>query len=261
MTNVFKPMTDDYMRKRFPKNSVFYSMVRSRVPTDIAGILFLLVMLAGLGYVFAFVIQKAIASFDGDMKNTLLAVGIINGIVAILIILVLFSIFVVTKRVKTYLGNYFEQAEKESKLPQSELERFEQQVMSPDCQIFKLTSGLDRVLTTDTKEDGFITTDYIYFTSEPFVVIRMEDICACCMDEYSYYVGKFPHQKKVYNVAFRLIASNGITVRCHCSKEAGSMFIQALAERNSKIDTNDGHILPEGEFDTYYKRIMEAVTV
>ena len=67
--------------------------------------------------------------------------------------------------------------------------------------------------------------------------------------------------RKVYNVTFRLIASNGVTVRCKCSKEAGSMFIQALAERNSKIDTNDGHILPEGEFDTYYKRIMEAVTV
>ena len=67
--------------------------------------------------------------------------------------------------------------------------------------------------------------------------------------------------RKVYNVTFRLIASNGVTVRCKCSKEAGSMFIQALAERNSTIDTNEGKILGEGEFDEYYKKIMETVSV
>ena len=68
--------------------------------------------------------------------------------------------------------------------------------------------------------------------------------------------------RKVYNVTFRLIASNGVTVRCKCSKEAGSIFfIQTLAERNSTIDTNEGNILPEGEFDEYYKKIMETVSV
>ena len=34
--------------------------------------------------------------------------------------------------------------------------------------------------------------------------------------------------RKVYNVTFRLIASNGVTVRCKCSKEAGRVYLYRL---------------------------------
>ena len=94
------------------------------------------------------------------------------------------------------------------------------------------------MLSNNTNKDGLLTRDYIYLADPAQTVIRIEDLRACCFEKYIYYI----NNKRIRNLAIRLIASNGVTVRSDSTQEAGLAFMELLTERNSAVDTNGGRV-------------------
>lgn len=154
-------------------------------------------------------------------------------------------------------GDYIASSAKHSKQPVSEIETFEQQAVSSDCSILKLTAGLNRLLSNATNKDGLLTRDYIYLADPAQTVMRVDSLRACCFSDYTYYINTGKRHKKIHSLMLCLIASNGVSVLSDTTEEAGKALMELLKQRNSAIDTNGGKVLPENAFDSYKKRVLQ----
>lgn len=256
MTDFFKRMDDAYVQKHFPTGSVFESASKTLKRRGFWGIIFSGVWMAAalLGLVWG--IGRTM-EFRAEGKDDMLGIGIgiciFFAVVALLFGVLLY--FLIRNQTKKR-EDYIKESAKKSKLPESEIEAFEQQAVASDTYILKLTAGLDRVLSSATNKDGLLTRDYIYLANAAPIVMRVNDLKACCFNDYTYYINTGNRSKKIHCLAVTLIASNGVTDTSDTTKEAGEALMELLKERNSAIDTNNGMVLAEGDLSAYKRQIL-----
>ena len=255
MTDFFSTMNPDYARKHFP-NGVFESAMKTVKRRSVVLMVFLGLFFAGSLYGLFWAVGRTMElSAEGrdDMMSVSLVICGFFGVVALVFGLLLVLLFRSTGKKR---GDYIAGSAKNSRLPESEIEAFEQQAVAPDCYILKLTAGLDRALSSATNRDGLLTRDYIYLADPAQIVMRVDQLRACCFYEYSYYINTGKSSKKIRCLAVQLLASNGVSVLSDVTEQAGKALMALLKQRNGAIDTNGGRVLPEGAFDEYKKRVL-----
>lgn len=252
MSDFFQKMNEDYIQKHFPNGSIFEGASQTIKRRGIIVVVFILAPLF-LGSLYGLI--KAAARMIEMMAEGQEDMGIGIGVFAFFALitlgflaLIIIAIKGTNKKHSYYLAN----SAKRSKLPESDIQRFEQQAGSSDCYILKLTAGLDRVLSNGISKDGLLTRDYIYLADPAQIVMRIEDLVICCFEYYTYYA----NSKKINNLAIRLISSNGVTVSSDTTEKAGLALMELLTQRNSSIDTLEEKVLKEGEYEKYYKRVL-----
>lgn len=256
MADFFTKMNEEYAQKHFPDGSVFESAAKTLKKRGVIGVIFIGLFVAfGLwGLVWAIGrTMDFIAQGKNDMLGVSIVICVFFGAVALGFLALLIYMI---KSMRQKRSDYIASSAKQSQLPVSEIEAFEQQALASDCYILRLTEGLDRALSNATNKDGLLTRDYIYLADPAQTVIRVDSLKTCCFSDYTYYVNVGNRQKKVHNLAIYLLASNGVSVRSDTTEKAGQALMDLLQERNSSIDTNGGKVLPEGEVDDYRKRIL-----
>lgn len=257
MEDFFQTMSDFYVKKHFPNDSVFQGVKKTMTRRGIVGIITLgFFFLFGAGGLFVSVrtLLEIIAEGDSEMQT----VGmVVCGFFALITLGMGAVLFFVTKELRKTHRDYIAGSAKQSKLSEQEIEEFERQAVQPDCYILKLTSGLDRALSNATNKDGLLTRDYIYLADPAQTVLRVADLRACCLEMYSYMItAGTKHPKRIDNLAIRLLGANGVTVLSDTDRKAGEALIKMLLERNPAIDTNGGNVLAEGAFDSYSKQLL-----
>lgn len=258
MTDFFAKMNEEYAGKHFPEGSVYESAAKTLKKRSAAGVIMLgLFAAAGLwGFVWA--VGRTL-DFVSQGKKDMLGMSI--GICVFFALVGFGFLAVVIYIIKSALrkrSDYVALSAKHSKLTESEIETFDRQAFASDSYILRLTEGLDRALSNSVNKDGLLTRDYIYLADPAQTVIRVDSLKACCFTDYTYYVTVGNRSKKVHNLAIYLLSSSGVSVRSDVTQKAGQALMELLKERNSSIDTNGGKILPEGDVESYKKRILKS---
>ncbi len=255
MTDFFSKMNEDYVQKHFPDGSVLESARKTVKRRSIGAIFFFALFFVGSLWGFVWSVGRTIESVSSG--DDTLGVGIAICVFFGLVTLGLFALlYFLIKESRKKRSDYIAASAKHSKLLESEVEEFERQAVATDCYILKLTTGLDRALSNATNPDGLLTRDYIYLANPAQIIMRVDQLKACCFSDYTYYISVGNKQKKIHCLSIGLIASNGVSVCSDTTKEAGEALMNLLKERNSEMDTNNGEVLKEGEFDKYKKRIL-----
>lgn len=253
MTEFFEKMNEGYKQKNFPNGSIFGKVGKNVKRNGIIAIaIFFGPIFLASAYGCFWSLRRTLEMMAAGEDELGFGIGmsVFLGIVALLFLLIIIYFL---KAGNKKAEDYITSSAKNSELPESEIRCFEQQVFASDCYILKLTAGLDRVLSNNTNKDGLLTRDYIYLADPRQTVIRIEDLKACCFEEYIYYV----NNKRIRNLAIRLIASNGVTVRSDSTQEAGVALMEVLTGRNGAVDTNGGRVLQEGkQVDEYFKKVL-----
>ena len=258
MTDFFPRMNEEYAQKHFPNGSVFEGAMKTVKHRSILGVVFSVLCAAGALWLLMWSIGRTIDLMSNgrdDMLGISIGFCVFFGILFLVFLLLLISLI---KESRKKHDDYITKSAKNSKLTVSEIETFEQQAVASDCYILKLTAGLDRILSNATNKDGLLTRDYIYLADPSQIVMRVNDLKACCFGDYTYYINTGKHHKKIHCLVIHLIASNGISVLSDTTEAAGQALMTLLKERNNAIDTNDGKVLPERDFDNYKKSILES---
>lgn len=258
MTDFFANMDSDYARKHFP-NGVFESAMKTIRRRSVVFMFFMGLFFAGSLYGLFWSIGRTMElSAEGrdDMMGVCMVICGFFGVAALVTGLLLVILLRSTRKKR---GDYIAAAAKNSRLPENEIEAFEQQSVAPDCYILRLTAGLDRLLSSGTNKDGLLTKDYIYLADASQIVMRVDQLKACCFYEYSYYVNTGKTSKKILCLAILLVASNGVSVFSDTTEQAGKALMALLKERNSGIDLNGGKVVPEGALEAYKKRVLETL--
>uniref|UniRef100_UPI0040575CA9 hypothetical protein n=1 Tax=Acetatifactor sp. TaxID=1872090 RepID=UPI0040575CA9 len=254
MEHLFQKMDEAYIQKHFPNGLIFEKVSKKIKTSGIVLVIFILApIFLGSLYGMIWSARRALEWMAEGHDDMGIAIGICVFF-AVITLIFLILIIVTLKGSNKKQGDYIASSAKQSKLPESEIRCFEQQAVASDCYILKLTAGLDRVLSNNTNQDGLLTRDYIYLADPAQTVIRIKDLKVCCFEEYTYYV----NNKKVKNLAIRLIASNGVTVSSDTTQKAGLALMELLGERNPEIDTLDGKVLQEGAYMEYYKKVVNS---
>ncbi|MDO4318520.1 MAG: hypothetical protein Q4C48_09995 [Lachnospiraceae bacterium] len=258
MADFFQKMNEKYVQKHFPTGSVFEATSKTLKRRGYVGVFFSGLFLAGCLFGLVSSIKSTIEVVVEGKKDMLgVALGVC-GFLAVITLLFGIAFYFSVKHTRRKREDYIKLAAKASKLQESEIESFEQQAVASDTYILKLTAGLDRALSNATNKDGLLTRDYIYLASPAQIVMRVEDLKACCFNDYTYYLNTGNRSKKIHCLAITLIASNGVTDTSDTTMEAGRALMVLLKQRNAAIDVNGGNVLSEGSLDAYKKKILEG---
>lgn len=257
MTEFFEHMNDDYARKHFTNGSFFGGAIRTAKRNSVAIFIFFvplfLACLYGLIWSIGRYLELASQGQD-DMKGVSI---VICAFFAIFILILGFTIIMVARSVFAGRKVWIKKAAKRSKISQSDIERFEQQVSSSDTYILKLTAGLDRALASSITRDGLLTRDYVYIADSAITIFRVDGLRAAVFVDNTYSVGDLKHPKTIHNLSLALISENGAAAFADVTRKAGEALMELLKSRNNSIETKDGKLLSAKEYDELYKSIQQ----
>lgn len=214
-------------------------------------LLFAAASLAGLFWMLRLTAeQKAAGSEDVGIG---IGFSIFFGIITLIFLLV----FVISMR-RALKGRsaYIAQAAAGSGLSITEIERFEEQAVSQDSLVLKLSAGLDRIIGNEVMKDGILTADYILLPALTPLVFRVDSLRAACFVDYVYKIGEVGHKAPVHNLAVALIGANGCRVYSDCTREAGLELMRLLGERNRQMEIRRDETLSEDAYELYCKKIL-----
>ncbi len=254
--DLFTNMSEEYARKHFPDGSVLDAAAKSLKKRSVAGVIMIGLFAAASIWGLVWAVGKLIGYISAGEKDmlgiTIFFCAIFGLAAAGFVALVVYML----KPARQKRADYIAASAKQSKLPESEIEAFDRQALASDCVILRLAEGLDRALSNNTNKDGLLTRDYVYLADPAQTVLRVDSLAACCFTDYTYYVTVGNRQKKVHNLAVYVLGENGVSVRSDTTEKAGRALMELLQERRPSIDVNDGKVIPEGDVDSYTKRIL-----
>lgn len=96
-----------------------------------------------------------------------------------------------------------------------------------------------------------LTRDYIYLADPAGTVMRVDSLKACVLSTPSDYASEGRRSRETRSLIICLIASSGVSVCSETTEKAGRALMEMLKRKNSAIDTNQGRVMPEGEFEDY----------
>lgn len=99
---------------------------------------------------------------------------------------------------------------------------------------------------------GILTEDFVFFSASDRLLMKREDIVLACLEEVEGVEGSGKNKKKVHYPEIVLVSGKKEFLRMRTSKEGGRKLQAMLKKQDNAIDTADGKILSEKEFNTYF---------
>lgn len=254
MTAFFRPMNEAYIEKHYPKRSVFESVAKATKKLGIGIFIFFGLVLAGSLGGLAWSIDAVNTyklSGDSDMVDTGKVISIVFAVVALISVL---TIVITILRRRKGAGDWLKKSAENSKLSEMDIQEFERQALAADSYILKLLDGVNAVMSGG--KDGILTNDFIYLADLNLTVIRCKDLVSACLVKSVFYIGSQQQRRPVNYLSVYLLSRNGVEAFAEVSPEAGEALLALLLEKYPTINTNEGRVLTEKEYDSFKKTIM-----
>lgn len=244
----FKIFTEDGIR-RYP-NGYFAgkekSMKRGGILMAVAGFLF---VLAGL-----FLLALAISVVTDALENPaqITKQDMIVGISGFLLMLLFFwyGAFLIWKGIKSFRcgkNDWFQAAVKESGYTEKEIREFDRQVSSPGSVI---------VMPAEAGQPDVILTEE-YMMPKYGVPMKFSDIRGAYLVEYPEMVYNGKHTRYVRQMNLAVFSDRWTYCRLQAKQEVAQCLQAMLLEKNSWIDTANGRVLTDKEYDEMEKEYKE----
>lgn len=101
---------------------------------------------------------------------------------------------------------------------------------------------------------GILTEDFVFFSAADRLLMKREDIVLACLEEVEGTEGSGKNKKKIRYPEIVLVSGKKEFLRMRTTKEGGKKLQAMLKKKNPAIDTVDGKLLTEKEFNTYCSR-------
>lgn len=251
MSQYFENMNESYIEKHYPNRSVFEAVAKSTKKIGIGVYLFFGIVLAGslAGLVWTInLVSTYKQSGDAEMVEVGMIISIVFGVFALI---AAFVIILTILRGKKGAEDWAQKSAKNSQLSESDIHEFERQAMASDSYILKLLNGVDKVMYGG--KDGILTRDFIYLADTNLTVIRGNDLLSACLVDKVIYTGDTNHRTPVHFLFIQLLSKNGAEALGEVSTESGAALIELLLQRYPTINTNEGRVLTEKQYDNYKK--------
>lgn len=246
-------MIEDYRNKHYP-SGIFSSVNKSNQKRGIALYVFFGIFLIASGYgtVWAFMrTMKFSKSGESDMVHGGIA---ITGFFLVVFLISLLTVTITIKRNSLGTEGIIKKSAKKSGYSESEIHEFERQAMASDSYILALTGKIKAVVSG--QKDGILTRDYIYLADAKNIVLNCCDIKGAFLVERTIYITVNNVSQPVQYLTITLISHKGIQTLAETSMEAGRALLVMLQEKNPQIDTKNGIVIKEKEYNKYCKEIL-----
>lgn len=245
MKGKFVPMTEEYRKKHYPEGyfaAASKGNASAGIGVIIIGAIMALIGGAGVYFVLRFFLMEF---FDGGAGASdipgMLIVLVFPGAFALLGV---FFVYLGIQKKGMGLEESIQASVEASGYPESMIRDFDRQATYPDTVVFQLSKD-------GTK--GILTKDYVCSCLSS-VVIKREDIKAAYLIERAEKITVKNHVKTIYSLDFEILSKQGTSVAIvGAKKESAEQLIAMLKETNPDIDTADGKIFSEKEFETLKK--------
>lgn len=257
MGQIFQNMNEDYIEKHYPNRSVFEAVAKTTKKVSIGVYAFFGIVLAGCLAGIGWSVNTINAykqSGDTEMADVGMIICIVFAAFALISAL---AIIITVMRAKKGAEDWIKKSASNSKLTESEIREFEQQAMASDSYILKMQDAIDSVMSG--AKDGILTRDFIYLADINLTVIRCKDLVSACLTDMVIYIGEQHNRRPVHYLGIQLLSKKGAHSFAEVSPEAGNALVELLLQKYPTINTCDGRILSEKEYDEYKKSELAKV--
>lgn len=238
MDGFIQLMDENYKTKHYP-NGYVSAVVESKQSMTAGYVVLVVFMLFSLPFFFLGI--RGIAWGLSMVTNcVLIGIGVLLILLGVAIIL-----FIKKQKGKTR-EDWVRQVAERSGYPTEVIEEFDRQLITGEAYLLAPNGKYDK------SKESIMTADYIKIYE---FVFKQSDIKAACL----FYL------KDSYRAGNKIIFTKKLQVglisnRCRCwieaDKKRGSAFIAMLKEKFPEIETRDGAILKDKEFDALMKKYM-----
>lgn len=246
----FKTLTEADCRKRFPKG---YFAAAEKTSKG-AGIVLMVigVLFAPVGFWLLFLMGKSLVT-EGFSNSAPMTGGDILGALFLFLIpflMFLFGVFCLwlgIKRFRCSGDEWFRRMVEQSGYTESEIREFDRQISNP---------GSIAVTLSEKGQPGALLTE-TYFVLEPGVPMKYSDIKGAYLIDYpeAFYTGKT--MKTVLRRNLAVFSEHWNFSRAYAKPEVAQRVQAMLLERNPGIDTADGRVLSDREYDAMEHEYIE----
>lgn len=255
MEPYFKQMNEAYIDKHYPKKSVFGAVSASNKKTGIGVYIFFGVLLVFFGAIAALTLAMT-AKFAADGDSDMVSTGIIIGLVCLAVCALSIWMIVLTKRRSGLdASQLIKKSAGASMLSESEIREFESQAMTTDSYILNLTGKIKAMMAG--QKDGILTRDYIFLADPAMIVMKCKEILSAVLVERVMYINVNKKREPVHYLCIQLVSKQGARSQAETAIESGKALIGMLMEKNPGIDTANGAVMQEKEYESYVKKLLE----
>lgn len=256
MQTYFLQMNENYINKHYPDRSVFSSVNKSNQKAGIGIYAFLgiLMIASGFGTVWAIVTTMGYVK-DGESDMVAPGLAIIGFCFAILALSIL-GIVLTIKRNSLGVEGLIKKSAKNSQSSESEIREFERQAMASDSYILSLTGKIKAAM--NGQRDGVLTRDFIYLADVKNIVMKRSDIIGAFLVVRTIYITVNNTRKPVNYLTITLVSNKGVQTLAETDTESGTALLAMLQEQNPQIDTYNGGVMKEIEYNKYCKKMLSS---
>lgn len=250
MEKYVKTLTEADCRKRFPKG--YFAAVEKSYKGSGVVLLVMGGIITPIGFWLLFLLGKFILE-EAPGNSAPLTGGDIAGMVIFCLIPLLiflggvFCLWTGIRRFRCSGGEWFRRIVEESGYTESEIREFDRQISSP---------GSIAVILLEKGQPGALLTES-YFLMEPGVPMKYGDIKGAYLVDYpeTIYTGKT--MKTILRRNLAVFAEHWNFIRANAKPEIAQRVLDMLLERNPQIDTADGRVLSDREYDAMEREYIE----
>lgn len=256
METYFKKMEEAYIRKHYPKRSVFAAIDKSNKKNQGSNFIVLVIMLVLMAALTVFGITRTM-EYQASGESDMIKIGMIISAVGFILSVLMIGLMVLTvKRSRMGAETLLKKCAKDSGLKESELREFEGQAMASDSYILKLTGKINGAI--GGQKDGILTRDFVYLGDSSQIVMRCSNVISAILVDMVIYITVNKTRKTVHYLGIRLVSEQGIQATAETTKEAGMALQAMLREKNPQLDTGDGVVMSEKQHDQHIAEKLSA---
>ena len=245
----FQTMTEADCRKRYPKG--YFAAVEKNAKGSGIVLLVMGVIIAPIGFWLLLVLGKFFMKEGMNSTAPMTAGDMVGAVIFFLIplLIFLFGVFCLwlgIRRFKSTGEEWFRNAVEQSSYTEGELREFDRQVSRP---------GTVAVILSERGQPGALLTED-YFLIEPGIPMKFGDIKSVYLVDYpeTVYTGKTMKTIQRRNLA--VFSDQWTFSRAHAKPEVAQRVQAMLLEKNPEIDTADGRVLSDREYDELEKEYI-----
>lgn len=238
-------MDSKYRKKHYPKG-FFAAMAKEARGGGVALIICGLILgLMGLAVLWLLVAM----ALSGDLDTSEDLGGMVFfGIIGLLFLIPgLLIIWLGVKRCRSKESDWLKKSVEASGYPESTIRDFANQAVEDGS--LKMVLGASRT-------QGFLTRDYIFFYNLIYpCVVKIEDIVGAYLVQTSYTANVNGKSVRMYNKNIYVVSNHDTAISSEAREDTVRQLLSILTKINPDIDTEDGRVLMEREYDEKVKAI------
>lgn len=240
MDGFMQLMDENYKTQHYP-NGYFNAVVEGKRSMTAGYVILVISVLFSLPFFFLG-IRGIVWGLSMVTNCVIIGIGVLLVLFGIAILLLL------KKQKGKTRQDWVQQVAERSGYPTEVIEEFDRQLITGEAYLLAPNGKYDKM------NEGIMTADFIKISE---FVFKQSDIRSACLFYLEDTVGAGNKVKFTKTLQIGLISD-----RCRCwmetDKNRGSAFIAMLKKKFPEIETKDGAILKDKEFDTLMKKYITA---